>query len=90
MSEQQDYIPKIKQAVDQGASMAEAILKVFDDLPLLHHEPIVDTILSNFSAQDLQNGNDYFFLDGSRLNIDSQCDSMTATKGINRSNRTRH
>ncbi|WP_330924024.1 hypothetical protein [Candidatus Sororendozoicomonas aggregata] len=90
MSEQQDYTPKIKQAVDQGASMAEAILKVFDDLPLLHHESTINTILGNYSAQDLQNGSDYFFLDGSRLNIDSQCDSMTATKGINRGNHTRH
>ncbi len=90
MSEQQNYIPRIKQAVDQGASMAEAILRAFDHLPLLHHESVINTILENYSARGLQHGSDYFFLDGSRLNIDIQCDSMTATKAVTRSRRASH
>ncbi|WP_263080997.1 hypothetical protein [Endozoicomonas sp. Mp262] len=81
--------PKIKQhkaeikiLVDNGFSLAEAFLKTFESRNINKSQQLFDTILQDLSAQDLLLGSDYFFPDGSRLNIDPYCDCMLATKGI--------
>ena len=83
MTEQEKgYIKSIKGFVDKGLSMAEAFLKVFEHHEIQAHEELMEAILKRYSIPDLQIGNDYFFADGSRLNIDTYYDCMLATKGI--------
>ncbi len=55
------YMSKIKHLVDNGQSMAEAFLKVFETIELSSHKKTIDEILKHYSAQELQIGRDYFF-----------------------------
>lgn len=72
----------LKSYVDTGCSLAEAFLKTFAEHDLSDQTLVIDSILRKFSIPDLQIGTDYFFADGSRLNIDPGFDSMLATKGL--------
>ncbi|MDD7804014.1 MAG: hypothetical protein PUP46_00225 [Endozoicomonas sp. (ex Botrylloides leachii)] len=81
--QEKNYLKDIKHFVDQGLSMAESFLKVFEHYEIHPHESLMEAILKRYSIADLQIGNDYFFADGSRLNIDSYYDCMIATKSPN-------
>lgn len=71
---------RMKHYVDGGCSLAEAFLKTFASEDLEEQQRVINRILGKLSIQGLQSGSDYFFVDGSRLNIDPAVDSMLATK----------
>ncbi|MFK0569711.1 hypothetical protein [Endozoicomonas sp.] len=71
---------RMKGYVDEGCSLAEAFLKTFAAEDLQEQQVIMNKILGKLSIQGLQSGSDYYFVDGSRLNIDPAVDSMLATK----------
>ncbi|KEI70669.1 hypothetical protein [Endozoicomonas elysicola] len=71
---------RMKVFVDEGCSLAEAFLKTFADEDLQEQQVVMNRILGKLSIQGLQSGSDYYFVDGSRLNIDPAVDSMLATK----------
>ncbi|MBO9481122.1 hypothetical protein [Salinisphaera sp. G21_0] len=74
---------RMKFYVDEGCSLAEAFLKTFAYEDLEEQQRVMNRILGKLSIQGLQSGNDYYFVDGSRLNIDPAVDSMLATKSSN-------
>ncbi|WP_419533090.1 hypothetical protein [Endozoicomonas sp.] len=71
---------RMKTFVDDGCSLAEAFLKTFAHEDLEEQQRVMNRILGKLSIQGLQSGSDYYFVDGSRLNIDPAVDSMLATK----------
>ena len=79
--QEKDCIKHIKHQVNNGLSMAEAFLKVFENYQISEHKKLMEAILNRFSSQDLQLGECYFFIDGSRFNMDITSDCMLATKG---------
>ena len=76
------YETCIKQQVNAGCSLAEAVLKTFtnDDVMPVHH-PIY-YILDKFAIHSDTSYQDYYFVDGSCLSIDPVVYSMIATKGF--------
>lgn len=76
------YKARIKQQVDGGCSLAEAVLKTFadDDITPAHHPMYY--ILDKFAIHSTTSNRDYYFVDGSCLSIDPIAYSMTATKGF--------
>ncbi|MDP0561930.1 MAG: hypothetical protein QS721_06205 [Candidatus Endonucleobacter sp. (ex Gigantidas childressi)] len=83
LSVEKEYLRKIKILVDSGLSMAGAFIKVFEHHKLNTHKPLIDLILRHYAISDIKLDFDYFFIDGSRLNIDTTDDCMLATRAIN-------
>lgn len=80
---------RMKTYVDAGCSLAEAFLKTFAYDDLEEQQGCMNRILGNLSIQGLHYGSDYYFVDGSRLNIDPEVDSMLATKSSDADFRSR-
>lgn len=81
MSEQtQSFEATMKNHVDRGCSLAEAFLRTFAPEDLLEQQSAMDKILGKLSIQGVSFESDYYFVDGSRLKLDLEADSMLATK----------
>ncbi|MDP0588095.1 MAG: hypothetical protein QS748_02355 [Candidatus Endonucleobacter bathymodioli] len=83
LSVEREHVGRIKLLVDSGLSMAGAFIRVFEHHVIYDHKPLIDLILRHYAISGIKLDSDYFFIDGSRLSIDTISDCMLATKAIN-------
>ncbi|WP_299734216.1 hypothetical protein [uncultured Endozoicomonas sp.] len=76
----QSFEAIMKTHVNGGCSLAEAFLRTFAPEDLQEQQVAMEKILGKLSIQGVSFENDYYFIDGSRLNLDLDTDSILATK----------